>query len=170
MLSILFGNIMIWVAYYTASYTSYIVGALSFSLLLYLLIVLLYFLRKERKPRTTLKVDMEVALGTAGKLEAIMKEKQLFLNHNLKLRDLADDVGISVHELSHILNTHLGVSFNEYVNGYRVEWAKPLIKNEPHTLESIAYDSGFNSTSAFYSAFKKVTGMTPASYRKSPDL
>lgn len=62
--------------------------------------------------------------------------------------------------------------FFDFVNSYRVEAAKALIKteeiNRKYTIEYIAAKSGFNSKSTFNAAFKKFTGMTPSQFRSTP--
>ena len=62
----------------------------------------------------------------------------------------------------------MGQSFFDYVNGWRIEEAKPLIRNGEQTVLAIAYEVGFNSRSSFYAAFKKQTGVTPSAYKSSP--
>ena len=52
---------------------------------------------------------------------------------------------------------------------YRINHVKKLFEDKEYfnsTIINIAYDSGFNSKSAFNTAFKKQTGMTPSAYRK----
>ena len=58
----------------------------------------------------------------------------------------------------------------DFINGYRIELAQELLKSSSHknfTVLAIAQESGFKSRSAFYEAFRKQTGTTPANYRKS---
>ena len=71
------------------------------------------------------------------------------------------------HQLSQFLNQHYNKNYNNFVNSYRIEDARKLLVDEPerNTL-SIALAVGFNSYSAFHSAFRKVTGISPAEYRK----
>ena len=58
-------------------------------------------------------------------------------------------------------------NFTIFVNEYRINQAKELIVTDKHLkLESIGYACGFNSKSTFYSAFKKITGMTPAQFKE----
>ena len=61
-------------------------------------------------------------------------------------------------------------SFTEYVNGFRIRYAMKLMEEahpQKRSIEDILYDSGFQSKSTFYTHFKKITGMTPASWIKS---
>lgn len=174
-LSILFGNLVIWIAYKVGNYTSYIVGALSFSFVFYLLFLMIFFIRKKN---TTFlgrpikygdkKIDNEEAIEMENLLTSTLNGKKLYKNPELKLPDLAKEINILPHRLSQFINDNLQKNFALYINEYRIEEAKSLIKSESHMkLESIGYECGFNSKSTFYSAFKKVTGTTPAKYQES---
>lgn len=105
------------------------------------------------------------------KLLHIMETDKPYLNSELTLRDLAEKLSISAHNLSELLNTKLNQSFYDFVNRYRVEEVKRRLaegESEKYNLISIAFDSGFNSKTAFNTIFKKQTGTTPSQYRKQP--
>ena len=98
-----------------------------------------------------------------------MENEKPYLDTKLGLKELAEDLDISVHHLSQVINEKLGKNFFEFVNGYRVAEVISLLKNpqyKRYTLLAIAYDSGFNSKSRFNSVFKKNTGFTPSKYIK----
>jgi len=84
------------------------------------------------------------------------------------LSSLAEQVGVSGHQLSEMVNTRLGVGFSKYVRDCRVEAAKALLVAAPsQSILSISMDTGFRSQSAFYAAFKEATGQSPGDYRKA---
>ena len=71
-----------------------------------------------------------------------------------------------LQKVSQVLNDKLSKSFNTYVNEYRIAEAKQLLTDEPQlNMDIVAERCGFNSSSTFYSTFKKVAGQTPASFR-----
>jgi AraC-like DNA-binding protein len=62
------------------------------------------------------------------------------------------------------------MSFFDYLNSYRIEEAQRILRQEtdpPPVILTVAFEVGFNSNSAFYSAFKRSSGRTPAQYRRS---
>lgn len=104
-----------------------------------------------------------------SRLTAAMDSEKPYLKNNLSLSDLADIVSTSPNYLSQVINQQLHMNFFDYINSYRIEMAKKLIiKPLPHTktILDIAMESAFNSKSAFYAAFKKQAGITPAQFKK----
>lgn len=173
LLSIYLGVIIIWFAYSIGAYASYIVGALSFSFVLYLIVLLFVF--KSRKESTFFKEkekykNKAIEQGTVEQIRqglSSIVEKELFLNPDLTLDEMAKEIKVSRHVLSQFLNEQLGKSFSAVINEYRIEKAKSLLQTEKnYTVESLGYDSGFNSKSTFFTTFKKLTGKTPAEYQK----
>ncbi|WP_442588287.1 helix-turn-helix domain-containing protein [Pedobacter sp. AW31-3R] len=172
-LSIYLGVAATWLAYTTAAYTSYIVGALSFTFVLYLTVLLLIFRNStetaisiEKEKYKNKEIDKETLDSIDQKLSIII-EKELFLNPNFSLEEASKELKLTKHILSQYVNEVLGKSFSNLIKEYRVEKAKKLLETEKnYTIESLGYDSGFNSKSTFFTAFKKVTGLTPAEYQK----
>lgn len=95
---------------------------------------------------------------------------QPYIDPELSLSSLALDSGIPAHHLSQMINQEFGKNFFDFINVYRIEKAKELMKDKSNnhlTLEAIGSKSGFGSATAFYRAFKKHTGITPSSYLKT---
>jgi len=173
-LSVFIGNLIIWIAYKTCSYTSYIVGALSFSFIFYLLFLLIHFRKKNgaifsNSPKySNKKIDAAEAKRLSIQLNDLMENDKIFTDADLKLSDVASKMNILPHTLSQLINDNLGKSFNSLINEYRIMEAKNLIQSNTHIkLEAVGYDCGFNSKSTFYSVFKKITKTTPAKYKDS---
>ncbi|GAA4888112.1 hypothetical protein GCM10023311_09980 [Flaviramulus aquimarinus] len=105
------------------------------------------------------------------KLEQHIVAKSPYLNPKLTLRDLAEALKTNANYLSQSINGISEKSFFDYINKYRVEHAKLLLSQPKlitnYTIESIAYESGFNSKSSFYVAFNKFCGMRPSEYLKT---
>jgi AraC-like DNA-binding protein len=107
--------------------------------------------------------------GYVKKLKKVMDEKKPYLREELTLQDLADELAMTTHHLSMVLNIHFKQNFYTFINGYRVEDAKRKLADphyRDHTILSIAFGSGFNSKTTFNEMFKKLTGKTPGEYRR----
>jgi AraC-like DNA-binding protein len=104
------------------------------------------------------------------RLTLLMESEQVYLNSDLTLPKLALQVQCPVNHLSQVINSGFDMSFFDYLNQFRINDAKKLLCLEDGQLQavlSIAFEVGFNSNSAFYAAFKKSCGMTPAQYRQT---
>lgn len=124
---------------------------------------------QEQKGKQKLLSDQEIIV-LRDKLESLMKEKRPYLEGDLSLSKLSEFIEITPHHLSYLLNEGFNKNFFQYVNHYRVEEAKKLLLSEEYrhiSIIGIAYDSGFNSKTAFNTVFKKETGMTPSLFKKN---
>lgn len=103
------------------------------------------------------------------KLVAFVNKRKPFLMPELKIADLAVDLNLSTHQLSKAINTCSGMHFFDFINSYRIEYAKTRMSDpevlKRFTIESIAKESGFNNKTSFNSSFKKFTGKTPTEYK-----
>lgn len=173
LICIFIGNLSIWAAFKFVNFISYIAGALTFTFVLFLMVVLLFFNKRKisifsRNPKYSNKqIEEGEAKELSKQLDTLMKSEELFKDANLKLQDVASKLRILPHRLSQLLNDNLDQSFTSYVNAFRIELSKEMIQKDHHlSLESIGYACGFNSKSTFYSAFKKQTGTTPAQFKE----
>jgi AraC-like DNA-binding protein len=101
-------------------------------------------------------------------LEQFMEEKKPYLDPDLSLKGLAQDLNLNDRDLSKVINNNIGLRFFDYVNKYRIQDATSLIENPPDpkmTILEIMYDVGFNSKSSFNTAFRKFTGITPSEFK-----
>jgi len=111
----------------------------------------------------------EKAQSLHEKLIHLMETQKPFTDSTLKLNHLAQKVSTTPNYLSQVINEERQQNFYDFVNWYRIEEAKKMIQDPSQkaaTLLSIAYEVGFNSKSAFNTAFKKHAGMTPSQFRK----
>ncbi len=95
--------------------------------------------------------------------------KQLYLNPDLKLGEVANILNISKGYLSQLISKESDFNFNEYINSLRVNTAKDMLANKDfdnYTILAIGLESGFKSKSSFFTAFKKFTGTSPSNFKK----
>ena len=105
-----------------------------------------------------------------AELQELMATSRPYLDSKLALSQLADQLRISPNYLSQVINQQTGSNFFDYVNGHRVAAAKEILADPAkarNNVLTIAMDAGFNSKSAFYTAFKHHANMTPSQYRQS---
>lgn len=122
---------------------------------------------QERYQRSGLK--QEDAAGMLDTILRVMEEKKLYLDRNLSVYDLAAVSGISRHHITQVLNETHRRNFYTFVNEYRVREAASRLTDKRYanyTILAVAYDSGFNSKSAFNKVFREHTGLTPSDFRE----
>lgn len=102
------------------------------------------------------------------RLDEYMSSEKPYLNNTLSLYELARQLNVSSHYLSHILNNRLHKNFYEFVNHHRIDEVKRRIASDHHakyTILAIALDCGFNSKATFNRTFKNYTGYTPSQFQ-----
>ena len=103
----------------------------------------------------------------ASEIRRLMDEKRLFLQPNLKINDLANMLNTNRNYIYNAINRGIGLSFAEYINKKRIEYAVQLIDQDREILlTDVAHQSGFSSPSAFYRNFKLYMDCTPSDYQK----
>jgi len=116
------------------------------------------------KTRKTYLSNINIHKALAN-LNYVIHEEKVYLSPDLTLHDLAQRLNLSIHQLSELLNNEVGKNFNSFIMDFRIKEAINQLKtNQTMTISSIASSVGFNSHSAFYSAFKKITGKSPSDY------
>ena len=104
-------------------------------------------------------LDEKEAATYYSQLVALLKRKKLYLNPELTLQDLAEKLQSSPKSLSQVINQCAGKSFFDFINTYRCQEVKDLMKvsETKATIQEIMFQSGFNSKSSFNKEFKKLT-------------
>lgn len=171
---LLLAVLILWLMFFFTKYSYFVIGSITFSVLFYSFFLYFLFNKKQKnqifgdeKKYADKKIDNTTAKILIEKLDILMSEQKLYKDPNLKSSDIAKILHISTHQFSQFLNDNLGKSFPAFVNEYRIEEAKLIIRsNTKYTLDAIGNESGFNSKSTFYTVFKKLVGMTPAKYKE----
>lgn len=105
----------------------------------------------------------------ADNLLLFFNQEKPYLSEKLVIKDVAKSMGLSTQQLSYLVNRQLGVSFQDFVNAYRVGEVKLRLQAGEHqqkTLLGIALDSGFSGKASFNRVFKEHTGESPSIYLK----
>lgn len=179
LLAVYCANLMIVLNYVVSFFNvfnlSYITGAISFSIIFYVNVLILLHRKKTDdlfnngvQKYSNKKIEDTQALVLIDKLHQVLKEHKLHQNPNLKLVDLALYLNISSHQLSQLLNDNLGKTFSNFLNEYRISKACEIIASENNLkLEAVGYEVGYNSKSNFFASFKKITGTTPSIFKEN---
>lgn len=113
---------------------------------------------------TLTRVDCGACLT---RLEALMAGERVYEDADLSLAGLAARLDLTAHQLSELVNVHLGKSFSRYLREIRVAAAGKMLCAEPSaSVLSVGLSVGFSAQSNFYEAFREIEGMTPGQYRK----
>ncbi|RMA66431.1 helix-turn-helix transcriptional regulator [Ulvibacter antarcticus] len=186
LLIILFITTLFWI-YFTANYilqteVSYLIMLMVTSALIYLLGYIGIHKIGIHEERRNIRAFSSAAKAYSivekkGKnehviaLESFLATDKNYLNPNITLQSVADELKISKGHLSRIINSDLNISFSDYINSLRVEEAKEYLKNpdfEKYTMVAIGLEAGFSSKSTFNNTFKKLTGYTPSQFKSLP--
>ncbi|MFZ9005141.1 MAG: helix-turn-helix domain-containing protein [Robiginitalea sp.] len=164
-------------------------GPSSFSSLTWLLIIVfIYFISYKAYQKKDLMENVPLSLEKGEKekarapqlsqndypdlgseLTSFMESGKIYLRHNLTLYDLSKAMEVSPRLISGCINQNLGNNFAEWVNGFRVQAAMAKLQDPAFdhlSVEGIGLESGFQSRSAMYAAFKKQTGYSPGHFRQ----
>ena len=146
------------------SFTMLFVG-IGLALLIGLVVVIL-----KRKHRNTAFVENNPSNGKpdfGDQLKVLMKEKQLFRNKDLRIADVATELGTNTTYLSSYLNGELNTTFPAFVTGFRIRFAQELMLKEPNMrLSQVAEESGFTNEKTFLRTFKASCGLTPSEWKQ----
>ena len=165
----------------TSSFSSPSWGRLGGGFLL-LLLACLYFLIHRRKRKKAAENELQekdgFAAGSQRSMEdhllmmervcQVMEEQQLFLNNDLKVSDVADALNTNRTYISDCIKVCRGCAFPQFVNSYRVEYAKQLIRGQKDIkIAEVWIASGFSNEGSFFRNFKQLMGMTPREWAES---
>lgn len=109
-----------------------------------------------------------ITLEQFNEIQNQIKSTELYKNSDISIYILSETVKIPARKLSASINLYSQSNFNTFINLFRIENAKTMLKNKDYdflTIEAIARESGFNSKSVFNSLFKKETEMTPLAFK-----
>lgn len=135
--------------------------------------VLLYLRRKRANlpaPGEHLtEIDQRIAQVSTlmTRIKTLMEEKELFKKTDLKVEDIAEELGTNTAYVRQCIAGAYGGSFKNFVNEYRVRYVQQALKKNPEAkITALALDAGFSSSATFYRNFTAVTGLSPAAWLK----
>ncbi len=104
--------------------------------------------------------EKKKTLGARQYIEQNYKKK-------LTIDNIASAVFLSPSHFSHIFKEEVGTSPINYLNRFRVDRAKEILKNSNTSITEISHSVGFQSLPHFNRIFKNIAKISPGLYRKS---
>jgi YesN/AraC family two-component response regulator len=105
-------------------------------------------------------------INIKDKIERTKRFIEINCYKKVGLKDAAEAVCLSPKYLSRIFKQNTGAGFNKYKLEIKIKKAKELLKNTGYNIEQISDKMGYRNIESFIRIFKKLTGHTPAQYRK----
>lgn len=103
------------------------------------------------------------------KLLALLEDETVFTMKGLKIKDIARMLCSNRTYISNVINDEFNMTFTDFINDYRLEYAKKIISQSKYrdlSLSEVGIMSGFSSDSSFYRIFKQKEGITPLEYKR----
>lgn len=128
----------------------------------------LWLLRRKRKPQTVAVPDDSTLPDNLllARICDLMENEKPYLNSELKVADVAEMAGTNSRNVSDCIKAARGCSFSQFVNAYRIDYAKQLLVSEPDIkVVAVALQSGFANEMSFFRTFKAHLGMTPKEWK-----
>lgn len=112
------------------------------------------------------KVDTRILI-LIEEIEYLAQKMNYFRNQKITLANMANELSVPISHIVYIFKYHCNLTFTEYKTFIKIEDSKKLIESGflgTNTLESLAIEVGFSSYNPFFTAFKKLTGLSPNEY------
>lgn len=102
-----------------------------------------------------------------ARIQTLMEEQEFFKKTDLKVEDIAEELGTNAAYVRQCIAGTYGGSFKNFVNEYRIRYVQQQLKAHPDAkITALALDTGFSSTATFYRNFTTITGQSPAAWLK----
>ena len=85
----------------------------------------------------------------------------------ISVKDIAVRLSVSPQYLIRVFNAYIGMTPLQYLNSFRINRAKELLRHTGLTVKEISYEVGINDTHYFCRLFKNKLKTTPSEYRQS---
>ncbi|GAB4374484.1 MAG: hypothetical protein Kow009_10030 [Spirochaetales bacterium] len=107
--------------------------------------------------------------GPVPRTEALIREALDYISRNygeeITLESMAARVRLSSFYFSKMFKQYTGVTFIDYLSGFRVEKAKELLEDPRWSIKEISAQVGYQDPNYFTRVFRRLEGLTPSEYR-----
>lgn len=161
-----------WLVGFASGWRQFIYYYLSASTIVFIIGFVVYrdprFLQQITKKYLHSAISASEMERIARKIKRGVKTDKLFLQKDLTLRKLSDQIDEKPHKISQTLSAYMKESFHDLINRERIIYAKQMLVDKAYDhykIEAIALDSGFNNKVTFHKAFQKFESVTPSAFR-----
>jgi YesN/AraC family two-component response regulator len=131
-----------------------------------------FLVRKYRRHKAFRLAEASAEVTAIGSTESttelmqrineLMERKKLYLDSELKVSDIAHAFKLHRNDISACINSQTGCTFTQYVNRYRVDYAKQLLRQQPEKkISTVWTEAGFGTEQTFFKIFRAATGVSP---------
>ncbi len=99
------------------------------------------------------------------RVDRLLNEHRLFLDENLTLSRLARRASMPARQISGAVNRLAGRNVSQYINDFRIAEACRLLRQDNSSVTAAMFESGFQTKSNFNREFRRVTSLSPATWR-----
>lgn len=85
---------------------------------------------------------------------------------SIKPEDIAKSMHMSYSKFRKIFKEYTGFAPSQYIQEVKITLAKEMLTNTAMSIKEIAFELGYDNSDYFFTVFRKMTGITPLSYRK----
>ncbi|OCO99894.1 MULTISPECIES: AraC family transcriptional regulator [unclassified Ensifer] len=100
------------------------------------------------------------------RIDHLLVSEKLARDENLTLSRLARRAGLPARQISTAVNRLAGKNVSQYINDFRIAEACRLLRETDMSVTSAMFESGFQTKSNFNREFRRVTALSPASWRQ----
>lgn len=90
-----------------------------------------------------------------------------YRNSRFYMQDIADHFSLSPKTIGQMVKNITGMRYSNYIGKLRIDYAEKLLRETNIPINDVASSSGFDSSNAFYKAFKKAYYVSPSQYRSN---
>jgi AraC-like DNA-binding protein len=144
---------------------SYTVGTALASLIVYVL----FFIALKTPTVIQKHTHTHLPEDLLKKIQTAIERDKIYRQQAITLAQFSQAIHSPTYLVSKATKSIYNKSFPEVINGFRIKEITQKLSepdNDHYKIEGLAYDVGFNTSSAFYNAFKKETSMSPREYQK----
>ena len=119
-----------------------------------------------REPQDLQRMAIEQRTGiTHPKLLAAIGYMEAYLESTITMKELADQVGLSLRQLERLFHDKLGATPAKFYHNLRLDRARALLRQTAMPILEVAIATGFNSPSYFTKSYRSKFGYTPRQER-----